>query len=183
MTASPPRRSGVTNVELVSRALVPIVTLTVGGRDVDIGADNFNGVYNGSLLEACFSVHRKARAFPWRQAVHKAAGLINPSRGSSTPSPSSSSPSPFSSPSSPSARPSRSSPRSPRPSRPSSSTPPAPTPPSRPPPSGPPAPQPSPRYVHLVLLSFDPAFATAVLFARLDGVAWSLSAFATLPFS
>ena len=52
------------NVEPVSRALVPIVTLTVGGCDVDIGADNFNAVYNGSLLEAYFSVHRKARAFP-----------------------------------------------------------------------------------------------------------------------
>ena len=57
------RRSGVTNVELVSRALVPIVTLTVGGRDVDISADNFNNVSNGSLLEACFSVRRKDRAF------------------------------------------------------------------------------------------------------------------------
>ena len=65
MTASPPRRSGVTNVELVSRALVPIVTLTVGGRDVDISADNFNAVSNDSLLEACFSVHREARSFLW----------------------------------------------------------------------------------------------------------------------
>ena len=55
----------MTNVELVTRALVPIVTLTVGGRDVDIGADHFNGIYNGSLLEAHFSVHRKARAFLW----------------------------------------------------------------------------------------------------------------------
>ena len=62
--AAPPG-SRVTNVELVTRALVPIVTLTVGGRDVDISADNFNGIYNGSLLEAHFSVHRKARVFLW----------------------------------------------------------------------------------------------------------------------
>ena len=64
MTAPTPG-SGVMNVELVSRALVPIDTLTVGGRDVDIGADNFNGVSNGSLLGASFSVHRKASAFLW----------------------------------------------------------------------------------------------------------------------
>ena len=55
----------MTDVELVSRALVPIVTLTVGGCDVDISADNFNGVYNSSRLEGSFSVHRKARAFLW----------------------------------------------------------------------------------------------------------------------
>ena len=60
--AAPPG-SGVMNVELVSRALVPIVTLTVGGRDVDISADDFNGVFNSSPIEAYFSVHRKARAF------------------------------------------------------------------------------------------------------------------------
>ena len=71
----------MTNVEFVSRALVPVVTLTVGGRDVDIIADNINGVFNGSLLNASFSVRRKARAFPWRQAVHKAAGPINPRQG------------------------------------------------------------------------------------------------------
>ena len=66
MTASPRAPgSGVMNVELVSRALVPIVTLTVGGRDVDISADNINGVFNGPLLEACFSVRRKDRAFLW----------------------------------------------------------------------------------------------------------------------
>ena len=50
LTASPPPGSGVTNVEFVSRALVPIVTLTVGLRDVGISADNFNAVYNSSLF-------------------------------------------------------------------------------------------------------------------------------------
>ena len=41
---------------------------------------------------------------------------------------------------------------------------------------------PTPRYVHLVVLSFDQTFSPAVRFARLDGVARPLSAFATLPF-
>ena len=64
LTASPPG-SGVTNVEFVSRALAPVVTLTVGCLDVDISADNFNAVSNSSLIEASFSVRRKARAFLW----------------------------------------------------------------------------------------------------------------------
>ncbi|ELP92015.1 polyA polymerase cid, putative [Entamoeba invadens IP1] len=70
------------NLVIVDRALVPIISLTLNGCDVDISIDNFDGIYNSEIVKSYFSVHPKVRAFVREvKQFHKENKLINPKNG------------------------------------------------------------------------------------------------------
>ncbi|EKE39060.1 hypothetical protein ENUP19_0370G0023 [Entamoeba nuttalli] len=72
----------ITNIQIIDKALVPIINCKIKGYEIDISINNYEGWYNSELIKTYYSIHPKIRSFIYFiKQFHKENKLINPKNG------------------------------------------------------------------------------------------------------